>query len=370
MDKVLIVDKDQATLDKVTKGFKDLHHFEILTATDGETALNFLNKKKVAVFVTALELPRLHGIDLLAYMTRKRPDTPCIVMVEPNTPKPWFQDRTGHENVLYYLQKPFPFGNLASAIFVGQNLKDEGLSRKGITLRNFLPLIEISRTTCRLGVSSSGQKEGYLYFDRGILLNAHYEHLTGESAAREMTRWERVSISLSDLPKEKSKKVIKTELMEIAGALWGKPHNPANRLPKGGRKSQQSAAPPETKLQSALNRYINMLHTVKGYKGLAVLSPEGSVLAKDTLEASIDFEHFAEAFSKMLTAGQQTTFQKGFDKCTGLTVHTTKGLILMMASDVMKEGNYRFLLLMDPTGNSYFMQVQLAKIIPAILQSR
>ncbi len=369
MDKVLIADNDQDTLDKVTKGFKDLHHFEILTATDGETALNILNKNKIAVFVTALELPGRHGLELLAFMTRKRPDTPCIVMVPPQTPKPWFQDRTGHENVLYYLQKPFPFGNLASAIFVGQNLKDEGLSRKGITLRNFLPLIEISRRTCRLDVNSRGQKEGYLYFDRGILLNAHYEHLTGEAAAREMTRWEQVSISLSELPKEKSKKVIKTELMEIAGALWGKPGNPAGRLAQGNPRAREHATQPESRLQAALNRYVNMLRTVKGYKGIAVLSPDGFVLAADTKDTAIDFKNFAQAFNKMLTACQQTSFQKGFDKCTGLTVHTSKGLILVMASDVMKDGNFRFLVLMDPIGNSYFMQVQLAKLIPAILQT-
>ena len=370
MDNVLIVDSDQATLDKVTKGFKDLHHFEILTATDGEAALNYLNKNKVAVFVTALDLPKLHGIELLAYMTRKRPDTPCIVMIDPKTPKPWFQDRSGHENVLYYIQKPFQFGNLASAIFVGQNLKDEGLSRKGITLRNFLPLIEISRRTCRLDISSGGQKQGYLYFDHGVLLNAHCEHLTGEPAAREMTQWNRVSITLSELPKEQRRKVIKTELMEIAGALWGKPSTSGGRDRTKEPKSRPAPSNGVSRLQAALNRYVNILRTVKGYTGICILSPDGKVLAAHTVNENVDFKAFAPAFNQMLSACQQRTVQKGFEKCTALTVHTEKGLILLMASDVMKEGNFRFMVLMECTGNSYFMQVQLGKLIPGILAER
>ena len=376
MDKVLLVDSDQETLEKIEKGFKELHHFELLTARDGETALDIISKTKIAVFVTAVNLPKVHGVELIAFMTRKRQDTPCIVLVDADTPKPWFRDRMGHENVLYYMQKPFQFGNLASAIFVAQNLKDEGLSRKGITLRNFLPLIEMSRRTCRLDVTSGGQKKGYLYFDRGILLDAHFEHLTGEQAAREMIKWDRTSISLSELPREKSKskKVIKSELMEIAGALWGKPIQPGERAKQPEKKSQSAAkqgpAAAETRLQAALNRYINMLRTVKGYRGIAILSADGSVLAFDTPNEPIDFKYFAGAFNQMLTACHQATFQKGFDKCNGLTVHTTKGLILMMSSDVMKEGNFRFMVLMAPDGNAFFMQVQLAKLIPSILQAK
>ena len=376
MDKVLLVDSDQETLEKIEKGFKELHHFELLTARDGETALDIITKTKVAVFVTAVNLPKVHGVELIAFMTRKRQDTPCVVLVDADTPKPWFRDRMGHENVLYYMQKPFQFGNLASAIFVAQNLKDEGLSRKGITLRNFLPLIEMSRRTCRLDVTSGGQKKGYLYFDRGILLDAYFEHFSGEQAAREMIKWDRTSISLSELPKEKSKskKVIKSELMEIAGALWGKPTQPGERARQPEPKTQPAgrggAAAGETRLQAALNRYVNMLRTIKGYRGIAILSADGSVLATDTADEPIDFKYFAGAFNQMLTACHQATFQKGFDKCNGMTVHTTKGLILLMSADVMKEGNFRFLVLMAPDGNAFFMQVQLAKLIPSILQAK
>ncbi len=244
------------------------------------------------------------------------------------------------------------------------------MSRKGITLRNFLPLIEISKKTCRLDITSGGQKQGFLYFDQGVLLNAHCENLTGEPAAWEMIKWDRVSLNLSDLPKEKSRKIIKTELMEIAGALWGKPVKPTSRSRPAGTQNGRPSGSGISKLQASLNRYVNILRTVKGYTGVCILSPDGKILATHKLNESIDFNAFASAFNQMLSDARQTTFQKGFEKCRGLTLHTEKSLILMMAADVMKEGNFRFLVLMESNGNSYFMQVQLAKLIPGILAAR
>ncbi len=371
MDKVLIADNDSGTLQQIQEGFQELHHFELLTAKDGKTALSLLHKNKIAVFVTAVHLQDIAGIELIAFITRKRQKTPCIVMVGPDTPKPRFQNRTGHEDVLYYLQKPFAFGKLASAIFVGQNLKDEGLSRKGISLRHFLPLIEISGKTCCLDVTSAGNKRGYLYFDHGVLLNAHCEDSTGEAAAREMVRWERVQLSLSPLPREQNKKVIKNELMEIAGALWARSAPRAPEKAESACPGQQQPGPQGWNgLQAALRRHAGMLHAVNGYKGLAIITPGGKVLATDAKEEAPDFSAFAASFSKILSLSQQTANQQGFANCSGITLHTNSGRVLLMAADLIKEGNYRFLLLMDTNSNSYFMHVQLTKIIPAILQAK
>ena len=51
------------------------------------------------------------------------------------------------------------------------------------------------------------------------------------------------------------------------------------------------------------------------------------------------------------------------DQCTGLTIHTKKAVIIMMTSDVYKEGNFRFIGIMSPEGNGFFMQSQLLRVI-------
>jgi CheY-like chemotaxis protein len=376
MDKVLIVDSDKANLDRIEKGFKELHHFELLTAQSGKSAISILKKTKITVLITDINLPDVDGVQLLAYMTRNHPSTPCVVMLEPGKPRPWFTDRTGHEDVLYYLEKPFEFGALASIIFVGLNLKDEGLTMKGMTLKNFLPLIVLSRKTCQMEVDSGSQKKGYLYFDTGVLLDAHYNNTTGDQAAKDMAKWESVSISFAKLPEEKNEQKIHTKLLEIAGAIWkekAKPKPPAQKPAAPIAPAPKAATPPtlpatgQSKLQTALSRHVNIIKTIKGYRGLAILSPDGKILAYDAADNTIDFKGFSKEFNNLFAQCSTTVRQKGMDQCTGLTIHTKKAVIIMMASDVYKEGNYRFIGIMSPEGNGFFLQSQLQRVIPQIL---
>ena len=376
MDKVLIVDSDNENLDRIVKGFKELHHFELLTAQSGKSAISILKKTKITVLVTDIKLSDIDGAQLLAYMTRNHPSTPCVVMLEPGNPRPWFTDRTGHEDILYYLEKPFEFGALASVIFVGLNLKDEGLTLKGMTLKNFLPLIVLSRKTCQMEDISGSQKKGYLYFNTGVLLDAHYNNTTGDQAAKDMAKWKSVSISFSKLPKEKNKQKINTKLLEIAGAIWKEKPSP-KAPPKQPPVIQlitpavpaPSSAAGQSKLQTALSRNAGILRTIKGYIGLAILSPDGNILASDVADKSIDFRGFSKEFNHLFAQCSKTVSQKGLNRCTGLTVHTEKAVIIMMTSDVYKQGNFRFIGLMSPEGNGFFMQSQLLRVIPQVLAS-
>jgi len=376
MDKVLIVDSDNDNIDRIIKGFKELHHFELLTAQSGKSAISILKKTKITVLITDIKLSDIDGVQLLAYMTRNHPSTPCIVMLAQGKPRPWFTDRTGHEDVLYYLEKPFEFGSLASIIFVGLNLKDEGLTLKGMTLKNFLPLIVLSRKTCQMEVISGSQKKGYLYFDTGVLLDAHYNNTTGDQAAKDMAKWESVSISFSRLPKNKNEQKINTKLLEIAGAIWKEKSTPKPLPKQAPAKEPVKTAPPppspvvgQSKMQTALSRHVGILKTIKGYKGLSILSPDGKILAYDVADESVDFKGFAKEFNNMFAQCSKTVTQKGLDRCTGLTVHTKKAVIIMMTSDVYKQGNFRFIGLMSPEGNGFFMQSQLLRVIPQILAS-
>jgi CheY-like chemotaxis protein len=367
MDKVLIVDSDIDNLKKIEKGFKELHHFELLTAQTGNAAVDILKKTKITVLITDLNLSDMDGVELLAYMTRNHPSTPCVVMLEPGKPRPWFSDRTGHEDVLYYLEKPFEFGTLASIIFVGLNLKDEGLTLKGMTLKNFLPLIVLGRKTCCMEIISGSQKKGYMYFDTGVLLDAQYNHTTGDQAAKDMAKWESVSLSFSRLPQNRTGQKINTKLLEIAGAIWKE--KPKPRPAPGQPPAANPAATPvkASKLQTALSRHVNILRTIKGYLGLAILNPAGNVLATDVAGESVRIEDFSKELNNLFANCSKTVNQKGLDRCTSFTIHTSKAIIMMMSADVYKQGNFRFVGIMAPEGNGFFMQTQLQRIIPQVL---
>jgi DNA-binding NtrC family response regulator len=91
MDNVLIVDGDREHLADIRKGFKELHHFELLTALNGKTAIETLQQARVSVVAINMLLPDMDGLDLVAYLTRNHAATPCIIMTDPDKPFPVFR---------------------------------------------------------------------------------------------------------------------------------------------------------------------------------------------------------------------------------------------------------------------------------------
>jgi len=366
MDKVLLVDSDQAESVKISKKFKALNRFEVLTASDAKSAVDILNKTQISVLISGLKLFGFGGVELIAYMTRSHPETPCIAMLDPGQRKPWFNKPKIHEDILYFVEKPLEYGTLASTISSCINLIHKGLTSKGMALTNFLPLIEATGKTCQADVKTGRKKIGRLYFSKGALADARWEKKIGDAALMEMLGWDSVKISISKLPVSIRSANIEIALMDKIGVSWEKKEDTPDSLPQ-----LPDEPPPDpaivAKIENSIKKHIGILKTIKGYKGLAILSPNGKVLTADIADASVDFNKFSADFTAILNQSSKTARLKEFEKCSCFTMHTPKGIIIMMSSDVTMSGNYRFIVLMSPDGNGFFMQIQLEKTIPMIL---
>ena len=220
MDKVLILTNDADHSETLKSGLEKMHQFEVNIASRGEDAIALFDKIDFSVFVTDISPPDMDALDLLSYMTLHRPNIPCIVMTDHG--KPWFKEQMAKQSFLYHLEKPFELRSLVSAIMVGLTIRDEGKHFQGMTMASVLPLIEILQKTCRMEAKSAEQNKGYLYFNKGVLIDAHYKDLKCEAAAREITKWERITIKFIDLPRRRTRTRVKTDLMDIAGACWDK----------------------------------------------------------------------------------------------------------------------------------------------------
>ena len=126
MDKVLIVADDPVLLDRLQAELqKYVGQFELLTAANGAQALALLGTERISVLVADLQMPQIEGLDLLAHMRRHRPQVPCVVMTEPNTPGiPNEADRNG---VAGFITKPVDANALFALIMEGLERLDEGL---------------------------------------------------------------------------------------------------------------------------------------------------------------------------------------------------------------------------------------------------
>jgi len=126
MDKVLIVDDDPIYLDRLHDELqKFVGQFEVVTATNGAEALEVLEKERISVLVTDLDMPQMNGWELLAHMRRHRPQIPCVVMTEPKSPD--VENKKTDRDFFRYIAKPFGAGELFALIMSGLERLDEGL---------------------------------------------------------------------------------------------------------------------------------------------------------------------------------------------------------------------------------------------------
>ena len=79
-------------------------------------------------------------------------------------------------------------------------------------LANFLQLINLEQKTCTLKVKSK-DKVGYLYLNKGELVNAEADGMDGEKAATRIISWKNVQTEVQDNCQTERK--VHTSLMHI-----------------------------------------------------------------------------------------------------------------------------------------------------------
>lgn len=368
MDKVLIVDEDQELLKSLYEGLDKLHQFEVMTAIDNEAAFDILAKKKISVLVTAIGKSKLDGLELVAYMTRNHQSTPIVVMNDYG--KPWFREYTSQSDFLYHIEKPFPIKSLVSSIFVGLTLRDEGKYVDGMTLSSLMPIMEAQHKSCRMEVESPGKSKGFLYFDDGVLIDAHHRDLAAEKAASEITGWHRIKIKFSELPLRRKKHRVKTPLMDMVGATWQKKDlkNEKAAFPEAENKETAGdGISNKTPVNEILKRYILEFTTIKGYKAVAVLNGEWEILEYHAADEKIDLGPIVESIRNIFSVSTNSTVELGLDKCLAFTLHTQKCSVLTISSDSSSKFHFRLIGLCDPSGNWVFMQHKLERLAKQIL---
>lgn len=213
MKTILIVDDETRLLQSIEAGLLLYRNrFKVVTAKNGRKAVQILDTIGIDLVVTDLKMPEMDGFELLAYIHRKFPFLPAIVMTAFNTPD--IEDKLVSGNNLKILEKPVDFDALADAI--SEALEQEGKegSLTGISLANFLQLLEMEQKTCLLEVSAK-DGQGFIYFHQGQLYAAITGKVNGEEAVYRMLLMEDVHITFKKQPMKKVKRAITKPLLSL-----------------------------------------------------------------------------------------------------------------------------------------------------------
>jgi len=213
VDKVLIVDDSVMLtnyLEDYFKRYKD--RFDTLFANDGLQAIEILKRESISLLVTDLQMPKVDGLVLLAYTNTYHPNLPSIVMSAHGTPR---IKEALQPDILQFIEKPFTGEQLAQAVVSALGKDSPGGSLSGISIVNFLQLVEMEQKTCLCEVSSPNNPKGFFYFKGGVLYHAAFGDLKGEEAAMKMVQVEDATISFRKPPEREIPRQIRRDLMGL-----------------------------------------------------------------------------------------------------------------------------------------------------------
>lgn len=219
MEKVLIAEDDRIHLMRLTNGLgKHANRFEVVPAKDGQEAIDILQKQRIDVLVTDIQMPRIDGLVLLAYVSEHHSKIPCFVMSAYGTPE---MKAKLPKDLLQFFAKPFEIEDLARAIIevLERDTALEGL--QAISVESFLHMIMMEQASCIFEIKSPGKPTGLLYFENGVLLDAECGDLSGEAAALELIPRKQASFGLKFYPAESVNQRIFADLNQLIRQVTG-----------------------------------------------------------------------------------------------------------------------------------------------------
>lgn len=213
MEKILIVDDDRILLKRIANALeKHPDKFEVFPAGDGDQAIAILRQEPISLVVTDIQMPRVNGIILLAYVHTYHSGIPCIVMTSYGTSR---LRAKLPKDLIRFFQKPVNVDDLVRAVIATLDRSEPRETSLGVPVASFLDMINMEQISCIFEVKSTDKPKGILYFKDGILYDAKCGDLNGEAAALEIIAREMSTYHFKDFPEEEIVRQIKTDLEEL-----------------------------------------------------------------------------------------------------------------------------------------------------------
>jgi len=213
MDIILIAEDDRilsARLRTYLEKFED--RFDVICVADGKEAVSALERRRVSLLITDIQMPEMDGLELLAYVNQHHPVIPCFVMTAYGTPE---LKKKLPRDLVRFFPKPIDVDRLSKAILGTLDRKIPRGAVRGISTVHFLQMIVMEKKTCLFEIRRGDNPPGLLYFDRGVLYEASYGKLSGEEAALALISKDRAEIRFRYFPDKKIPRRIQTDVQEL-----------------------------------------------------------------------------------------------------------------------------------------------------------
>lgn len=392
MKTVLIVDDENEFLLSLTAGLEKFkRHFRVITAENGLQALKILSTKPVDLIVTDLRMPEMDGFELLTRIGLDFPAKPVIVMSAFATEEN--EQLLNAIGGIPLIEKPIDLRSLADLIQAKLDGAFKGGALSGISLGNFLQLIEMEEKSCAIEiVTDTGQ--GNFYFIEGVLQDATFGGLQGEEAAIAMLAMTNVKIIIKELTKKDIPQRISTSLMSLLlestkrvddaqfdeDELAAEEDEAQDQEPGiSADESEEKFDAPEQNPQKGeaemakMSEILERFKEVEGFEAVGVFSPNGEMAASVT-NGSVKLNELGAIANDVLLRAQKATEIMGVGRGNLVHIQAPKAQVIArclneatdFAANQSGRAHIHMVLVLGQEGNLAMGKMKLDAIIQEI----
>lgn len=405
MYNVLYVNDDQSQhvlLEELLKSSCDF--LTPIYALNDRDAIHIMDQVEISLLMADFAIPgNLDGWALIEYLEKKNNGTKSVFITDTNDIEIVKQLKTRVDHILF---KPIDGKELVQVVTTLVQQIDTRDKWYGFPIVSSLQHIAKGKKTCLLEVKTPDNVRGLIYFNEGILYDSIYRDLRGEEAVCRLIGSNSTQLRLLKSPNTKIGRRIKSELLSvILKGIQLKGGAPPN-LQKNStdyKKIDESEVPPDQSLtivpqQSqgedhtvelennnqagesfsqtqqketdimALEKNIESLRGINGYKAAALMNFTGEILAADSVDGQVDLANVGAVFNDIFRAAHEAAGSVGLDVCNELTIKTPNGLIIMTCSGIGAPVHFHLIAVLDKDGNQALAKMKLDKLIPIIME--
>jgi CheY-like chemotaxis protein len=192
MPHVLIAEDDSILRKRIMRAItKESAEVTIHETDNGGEAINLIEGllmkgQSMDVVITDIQMPKVSGLVLLAFLNAFAPKVPCFVMTAYGTAR--LKSKMPSDLLRYY-EKPFDVDELAISVIAALNRRQDPNTCGGINLPYFISLAAIDRATASITVTQQDQPPCKLFLKEGELIDAITADERGEPAAIHAMSW-------------------------------------------------------------------------------------------------------------------------------------------------------------------------------------
>jgi len=216
MKGVLIADDDRVLRKMISLALeKASAELRIFEAEDGQVAIDILEVEKIQLVITDINMPRLNGLMVIAYLNVFFPTLPVFVMTAYGTSR--LKSKLP-EDLMKFYHKPLTVPDLVNDVLAALANETPYKEKAPISLANFLEMVMLEGQNCTVTVEAEGMDPCHLFISRGVLLDAVMGERRGEEVAFETLFRKDVNFSMEKGYPDTIQKNINRPLEEILDA--------------------------------------------------------------------------------------------------------------------------------------------------------